>query len=56
MAYAINDDCISCGVCESDCPVSCISEESGKYVVSASDCISCGLCAAVCPVGAPYEA
>ncbi|MCX7658901.1 MAG: 4Fe-4S binding protein, partial [Oscillospiraceae bacterium] len=25
MAYRINDSCISCGACESECPVSCIS-------------------------------
>jgi ferredoxin len=25
MAYYINDDCISCGACESECPVNCIS-------------------------------
>ena len=56
MAYAINDDCINCGVCEPECPVSCISEDGGKYVIEADDCISCGLCANVCPVGAPNEA
>ena len=25
MAYMINDACISCGACEADCPVECIS-------------------------------
>ncbi|WP_220797947.1 4Fe-4S binding protein, partial [Paraclostridium bifermentans] len=25
MAYKINDACISCGACEPECPVSCIS-------------------------------
>ena len=56
MAYEINDDCISCGLCESECPVSCISEGNGKYEVDADVCISCGVCAAVCPVGALNEA
>ncbi|MBE7063969.1 MAG: ferredoxin, partial [Ruminococcaceae bacterium] len=24
MAYRISEDCISCGACEAECPVSCI--------------------------------
>lgn len=55
MAYAINSDCISCGACEPECPVSCISEGDGIYVINAEECISCGACAGVCPVGAPNE-
>ena len=35
MAYQISDDCISCGVCASNCPVSAISEGDGKYVIDA---------------------
>ena len=53
MAYKINDDCISCGACAAECPVSCISEGTDKYVIDKSQCISCGTCAGVCPVGAP---
>lgn len=56
MAYVINDDCINCGACESECPVSCISEGDSKYVIAEDDCISCGACAGVCPVAAPNEA
>ena len=55
MAYFINDDCISCGLCESDCPVEAISEGDGKYEIDADACASCGACADVCPVGAPVE-
>ena len=64
MAYKISDDCISCGVCASNCPVSAcaaqcpveaISEGDGKYVIDADTCVSCGACAGVCPVGAPAE-
>lgn len=55
MAYVINDKCISCGVCESECPTSCISSGSDRYVINAEECISCGACAGVCPVDAPNE-
>ena len=40
MAYAINDECISCGACD-------------KYVIDADTCIDCGACHDVCPVSAP---
>ena len=55
MAYIISEDCISCGVCASECPVSCISEGDGKYVIDADTCIDCGNCAETCPVGAPVQ-
>lgn len=55
MAYSINNDCISCGACEAECPVSAISAGDDKYVIDADTCISCGACAGVCPVGAPNE-
>ncbi|NLK70400.1 MAG: 4Fe-4S binding protein [Clostridiales bacterium] len=53
MAYKINDDCINCGTCESECPVNCISAGDDKYVIDAETCIECGACADVCPVSAP---
>lgn len=56
MAYAINNDCISCGSCAEQCPVSAISEGDGKYVIDADVCIECGACAGVCPVSAPNQA
>jgi ferredoxin len=52
MAYIITDDCISCGACESECPVECIKQESEKYVINKEDCIDCGACEGVCPVDA----
>ena len=30
MAHVIGDDCISCGSCEAECPVSAISEGDGN--------------------------
>ena len=53
MAYKISDECISCGACAGECPVSAISEGDDKYVIDADTCIDCGACAGVCPVSAP---
>lgn len=55
MAYSISEDCIACGACEAECPVSAISEGDGKYEIDADACLSCGACESVCPVGAPQE-
>jgi len=55
MAYKINDDCIACGACADECPVGCISEGDGKYVIDPDECVDCGSCAAVCPVEAPAK-
>jgi ferredoxin len=49
MAHTINDECISCGACESECPVEAISEGDGKYVIDADTCTDCGACVDVCP-------
>lgn len=56
MAYAISDECIMCGACAAECPVSAISEGDTKYAIDADTCIECGTCAGVCPVGAPAQA
>ena len=53
MAYVIGDECISCGLCASECPNDAISEGEDKYVINADLCIDCGNCAIVCPAGAP---
>jgi len=55
VAYRINDDCISCGTCEEECPVSAISAGDDKYVIDADACVDCGACASVCPVDAPVQ-
>ncbi|MBE3070647.1 MAG: 4Fe-4S binding protein [Planctomycetes bacterium] len=49
MAYKITDDCVSCGSCESECPVQAISQGDTKYVIDPEKCTDCGSCAEVCP-------
>ena len=53
MAFKINDDCIKCGACADNCPVSCITEGDDKFEINADECIECGACADACPVAAP---
>ena len=55
MAYVISDACVSCGTCESECPVGAISQGDGQYVIDADSGIDCGTCAGVCPTGAINE-
>ncbi len=52
MAYTISDECISCGVCESECPTNAISEGDSYYVIDPDTCIDCGACEPVCPTSA----
>lgn len=51
MAHVINDGCISCGACESECPVGAISAGATQYEINPDACIDCGACAATCPTG-----
>ena len=55
MAYVITDECLSCGTCEGECPVSAISEGDGKYEINADECVDCGTCAGDCPAEAIVE-
>lgn len=50
MAYKITDECVACGTCAGECPVSAI-QEGTPYVIT-DECVECGACAAVCPVSA----
>jgi ferredoxin len=49
VAYKISDECVSCGSCESECPVQAISQDETKYVIDPEKCTDCGSCAEVCP-------
>jgi len=56
MAFKITaDECIGCGACAAECPVGCITEVDGKYVIDADSCVECGACSNTCPVGAPKQ-
>ena len=55
MARTINEDCISCGLCEPDCPQTAITAGDSIYIIDPAKCNECeGLpeakCMSVCPV------
>lgn len=52
MAYKINEECISCGSCESECPTNAISDGGERFVIDPDACIDCGACAGICPTEA----
>jgi len=59
MSYVITEECIACGVCETECPNEAISEgEEEIYIIDPALCTECvgffdeSQCALVCPVDA----
>lgn len=58
MAYKINEDCISCGACEPECPNAAITEGDTTFVIDPAKCTECvgsnpsPKCVETCPVGA----
>ncbi|WP_455542760.1 EFR1 family ferrodoxin [Intestinibacter sp.] len=45
----VNDDCISCGLCAKNCPVSAIEIKDGKPVWIKEQCVMCLKCLHCCP-------
>lgn len=41
MALVITEDCISCGACETECPVNAISPGDDKYEINPNTCVEC---------------
>ena len=55
MAYVINNDCIACGACMSECPTDAITAGDEKYEINPDLCIDCGACAGSCPTDSISE-
>lgn len=49
--FFITEDCIGCGICQSNCPQQCI-EEGTPFVIQQEHCLHCGLCFENCSVQA----
>ncbi|HEY8902577.1 MAG TPA: 4Fe-4S binding protein [Chthoniobacterales bacterium] len=50
MAHQINNSCVGCGACVSQCPTDSIKPTAAAtYRIEAESCISCGACEAACP-------
>jgi len=52
MSHVITEECVSCGACESECPIGAISQGDDRYQIDADSCVDCGACASACPTGA----
>ena len=52
MAHKINDDCVNCGACVSECPTEAIVEDGGKHTIDPGKCTDCGACVGSCPTEA----
>jgi len=49
--FVITDNCIGCGLCETNCPQQCI-ESGTPFEIHQNNCLHCGLCYENCPVQA----
>jgi ferredoxin len=56
MVHKITDECISCGICEPECPNEAISEGEDVYIIDLNLCNECAdtggnpACIECCPV------
>ena len=56
MSLMINDECINCGACETECPNSAITQGDSIYVIDPNKCTECvghfdePQCRVICPV------
>lgn len=48
--------CISCRICQRNCPTGAISVVDHRAVIAAALCIACGMCAVKCPRGVIVDA
>ena len=55
MAYKINDACVNCAACDSECPVEAIVEKDNARWIDPDKCTDCGVCVASCPTEAIVE-
>ncbi len=46
--YQINNNCVGCHNCASECPMQAIDYVGCKYEIDQDKCVECGLCAKVC--------
>jgi len=57
--YKVTEDCMGCGVCESECPNGAITligtEDRRRAVINNSVCARCGICVEACPFQAIEE-
>lgn len=52
--HVIKDECVACGYCIQNCPVSAISFLDNKAFIDQKICIGCGECLCVCQFDAIY--
>ncbi len=46
--FQINENCVCCHNCYSECPMQAIDYVGNKYEIDQDKCVECGLCAKVC--------
>lgn len=51
MAYIINDNCLTCGLCQSKCPTAAIVSDRFNVKIDPDKCVECGVCASICRLG-----